>query len=131
MPSILSVFAQSFISCFVPSCISGFVYPIHMRFCLHHTYQVLFTLYIPGCVPLCISDFVYPIHIRFCLSHTYQVLFTQYISGFANPTHTRLCSRNTCIYQAPFTQYTITKTCPCNIQRLFSPVKTENFIRKF
>ena len=24
----------------------------------------------------------------------------------------------------------ITKTCPCNIQRFFSAVKTENFIRK-
>ena len=24
----------------------------------------------------------------------------------------------------------ITKTCPCNIQRFFSPVKNENFMRK-
>ena len=28
------------------------------------------------------------------------------------------------------TTYSITKTRPCNIQRFFSPVKIENFIRK-
>ena len=30
----------------------------------------------------------------------------------------------------PLTGYSITKTCPCNIQRFFSAIKNENFIRK-